>query len=144
MSSKMRWRLISTRRKYCKKVLERFGFGEAHGSATPMETNARFSKRIEPPQDDCIDFGYQGAIGSFMYLATSTWPDIFYAVGYLRRFVSNPSRKHLEQPSKWCSTCLVHVRTASDSQKTWSQKKMLSVLDIVMVIKVMIPTQEKV
>ncbi|GMF48718.1 unnamed protein product [Phytophthora fragariaefolia] len=28
--------------KYCKEVLERFGFDGAHGSGTPMETNAKF------------------------------------------------------------------------------------------------------
>ncbi|RMX69064.1 hypothetical protein DD238_005578 [Peronospora effusa] len=78
--------------KYCKEVLEKVGFGEAHGSATPMETNTRYRKCIEPAED--TDFDYRGTIGSLMYLATTTRPDIAYAVSYLSRFVSNPSRKH--------------------------------------------------
>ena len=45
--------------KYCTEVLETIGFGNAHGSATPMETKARFSKRIEPPEHNCIDFEYR-------------------------------------------------------------------------------------
>ncbi|KAE9284760.1 hypothetical protein PF008_g27084 [Phytophthora fragariae] len=79
---------------YCKEVLDRFGYGEAHGSATPMETNVKFKPNEESEKNEDISFDYRAAIGSLMYLTTSTRPDIAFPVGYLSRFVSNPSKKH--------------------------------------------------
>ena len=37
---------------------------------------------------------YQSVVGSLMYLATCTRPDIAYAVGMLARFASKPNRSH--------------------------------------------------
>lgn len=79
--------------KYCNEILERFGFDGAHGSATPMETTAKYSQSTSA-QDEEPSFDYRGAIGALMYLATSTRPDIAYSVGYLSRFVANPTQKH--------------------------------------------------
>ncbi|OWZ16396.1 Integrase, catalytic core protein [Phytophthora megakarya] len=78
--------------KYCSEVLELFGFDATHGSATPMETNAKFTSRTE--DDEVSSFDYRAVIGSLMYLATSKRPDIAFSVGYLSRFVSNTSKKH--------------------------------------------------
>ncbi|KAE9131822.1 hypothetical protein PF010_g3399 [Phytophthora fragariae] len=79
---------------YCKEVLDRFGYGQAHGSATPMETNVKFKPNEESEKNEDLSFDYRAAIGSLMYLTTSTRPDIAFPVGYLSRFVSNPSKKH--------------------------------------------------
>lgn len=80
--------------KYCKEGLERFGYSGAHGSATPMETNAKFGPGNSSQEDSVPSFDYRAAIGSLMYLATSTRPDIAFSVGYLSRFVSNPAKKN--------------------------------------------------
>ena len=84
------------RSKYCNEVLERFELSEAHGSATPMETNARYSKFTEESHGDGSKdtFDYRQAIESLMYLAVCTRPDISFAVGTLSRFMSNPTRNH--------------------------------------------------
>jgi hypothetical protein len=79
---------------YCEEVLDRFGYSEANGSATPMETNAKFQPNKETERNDAPPFDYRAAIGSLMYLATSTRPDISFSVGYLSRFVSDPTKKH--------------------------------------------------
>jgi len=79
---------------YCQEVLDRFGYGEAHVSATPMETNAKFKPNEISEKIEDLPFDYRAAIGSLMYLTTSTRPDIAFPVGYLSRFVSNPSKKH--------------------------------------------------
>ena len=39
--------ILNHQSKYCNEILDRFGFGTAHASATPMETNAKYSKVIE-------------------------------------------------------------------------------------------------
>jgi hypothetical protein len=38
---------------------------------------------------------YQSIVGSLMYLAVNTRPDIAYAVSVLSRFLTNPSEKHV-------------------------------------------------
>ncbi|KAG3205774.1 hypothetical protein PC128_g1256 [Phytophthora cactorum] len=41
-----------------------------------------------------IGIEYRAAIGALMYMATSTRPDLAYPVGYLSRFVDNPTVQH--------------------------------------------------
>ena len=41
-----------------------------------------------------VSIPYLSAVGSLMYLATSTRPDIAYSVGLLARFSSNPGMRH--------------------------------------------------
>ncbi|OWZ04982.1 hypothetical protein PHMEG_00023015 [Phytophthora megakarya] len=48
--------------KYCKEVLDRFGLGAAHGSATPMETNAKFKSKHNIEAEDVPSFDYRAAI----------------------------------------------------------------------------------
>jgi hypothetical protein len=42
------------------------------------------------------DVPYQRAIGSLMYAATSTWPDLAFPVATLSQFMRNPGRPHWE------------------------------------------------
>ncbi|POM58835.1 Copiatype Polyprotein [Phytophthora palmivora] len=70
--------------------------GEAHGSATPMETNAKFKSGEESEDEEAFSFDYRAATGSLKYQATSTRPDTAFSMGYLSRFVSKPTKKHRE------------------------------------------------
>ena len=88
---------------YCNEVLKRFGFDQRERvSKIPMEVNAKFSATLHlNDQENVTDddnestFNYRSAVGALMYLATSTRPDLAFAVGYLSRFVSKPTRKHI-------------------------------------------------
>ena len=49
---------------------------------------------------------YLSAVGSLMYLAVGTCPDIAFAVGALSRFNANPGRAHWKQFGMSSSTRL--------------------------------------
>ncbi|GAB9477602.1 hypothetical protein Gpo141_00014705, partial [Globisporangium polare] len=90
--------IIIHQQKYCTQVLERFGFGgtETHKCGNPVEVTARFtSDDGDDEKPSAPAFAYREAVGSLMYLATCTRPDVAYALGQLSRFVAKPSNKHI-------------------------------------------------
>lgn len=68
-------------------LLKRFNMLDANPVSTPMECNVRLglSKNEEENQSNS-DVPYQSLIGSLMYLAVNTRPDIAYAISYLSQF----------------------------------------------------------
>ena len=87
--------------KYCEDVINRFNFGDAHASRIPMETNIRLAvndtdtARAKRIPDNGKEFPYRELIGSLMYLATCTRPDLAYVVGQLSRYVQSPTQQHI-------------------------------------------------
>jgi KUP system potassium uptake protein len=83
-----------SQRKYARDILVKYGYDNANKCGNPMETNARLvSGGKDEPTDSSFD--YRGALGMLMYLATSTRPDLAYALGQLSRFVAQPTQKHV-------------------------------------------------
>ena len=76
---------------YVEKVLSRFGYSDYKPISTPYDASVilRKNKRIMRDQ-----LRYSQIIGSLMYLASATRPDISFAVSKLSRFVSNPGDDH--------------------------------------------------
>lgn len=84
------------------KLLTKFGLENANPVATPIDPNIKLDD--EECSSDEIDaqrerdprgmYGYATLIGSLMYLALGTRPDITYAVNKLAQFTSNPKPKH--------------------------------------------------
>ncbi|WVZ54109.1 hypothetical protein U9M48_004964 [Paspalum notatum var. saurae] len=72
---------------YVEKVLSRFGYIDSKPSPTPYDPSVTLkkNKRIGVNQ-----LKYSQIIGSLMYLASATRPDISFAVSKLSRFMSNP------------------------------------------------------
>lgn len=67
---------------YVNQLLKRFNMSECNEVRTPMESNVNLKKG-----DFCeTKFPYQQLIGSLMYLAVLTRPDIAYSVSYLSQF----------------------------------------------------------
>ena len=78
---------------YTENLLQKFGMQDSKPVNTPVESGAKLHSATE--EDELVDqVKYQSAIGSLMYLAVSTRPDIAYAVNSLAKFNSKPSEEH--------------------------------------------------
>ena len=75
--------------RYAEKVLERFGMENASPVVTPMQAQISVADTETEPIDSTL---YRRAIGSLMYLAVGTRPDIAFAVGRLAQFVEAPTK----------------------------------------------------
>ena len=81
--------------RYSERILQRFGFGDVNPVFTPIErgmvaelgsfVNDRPLEKSEP---------YREAIGSLLYLATVSRPDLSFCVNYLSRYNNKPMVSH--------------------------------------------------
>ena len=76
---------------YVEKVLSRFGYSDCKPVSTPYDPSVILRKNRRIMRDQ---LRYSQIIGSLMYLASATRPDISFAVSKLSRFVSNPGDDH--------------------------------------------------
>jgi hypothetical protein len=87
-----------SQRQYILDMLKRYGHADCNPIGTPMEPNLKLSKDQAPVTPEEIaymkDIPYIHAVGSLMYLAVATRPDIAYTVGVLARFNHNPGKAH--------------------------------------------------
>nr|GAT42892.1 polyprotein [Mycena chlorophos] len=72
----------------------------AHSAPSPMVPGARIGREFCPSSDEKKDamrnVPYRAVVGSLLWIANGTRPDIAYAVGVLSQFLSNPGRVHWE------------------------------------------------
>jgi hypothetical protein len=89
-----------TQRSYIQSIIDRYGLADARTCSMPLDPHNLLSKNQCPttPQEfaEMRDVPYREAVGSLMYAALGTRPDIAYAVGHLARFSENPSKPHWE------------------------------------------------
>lgn len=78
--------------KYISTIVDRFNLSNAHPVSTPLDPSIRL---IPSTTSNSSDFPYATAIGSLMYAAVSTRPDISYAVQTLSQFTSNFDNSHV-------------------------------------------------
>ena len=76
---------------YVEKVLSRFDYIDSKPSPTPYDPSVMLRKNRKIAKDQ---LRYSQIIGSLMYLASATRPDISFAVSKLSRFMSNPGTDH--------------------------------------------------
>ena len=82
-------------------LLDKYGLMNANPASTPMDLNVKLDidtkndeKEAEAEENLKINHDYAQLIGSLMYLALATCPDISYAVNRLAQFTSNPKAIH--------------------------------------------------
>lgn len=78
--------------RYIQIILERFGMENSNPVATPLDPEIKLSPLFEDKTP--IDAPYAAAIGSLMYAAIGTRPDIAFAVQHLSQFTKRPSNTH--------------------------------------------------
>ena len=82
---------------YIDMLLKKFRLEHANLVTTPLDPNVKFDS-IENSESEFDDkkvlTGYAQLIGSLMYLAIGTRPDIAFAVNKLAQFSSNPKQEH--------------------------------------------------
>lgn len=82
---------------YIWEILKRFGMADCKATCTPSDTNTKLS--INMPGDDATmeelkKIPYQEAVGSLLYLAQGTRPDIAFAINDVSRFNANYNMAH--------------------------------------------------
>jgi hypothetical protein len=73
---------------YAKKMLEKFGLDEANPVQIPIDKDCYTNDSATPLT---CDIPYREAVGSLMYLATATRPDLSFSVGFVARNMQNPT-----------------------------------------------------
>ena len=90
------------------KVLCRFGFSDCEPAPTPYDPSVLLRKNQRIAMDQ---LRYSQIIGSLIYLASTTRPDISFVVCKLSRFVSNPGDDHwraLERMMRYIKGTMSH------------------------------------
>ncbi|GMF42868.1 unnamed protein product [Phytophthora fragariaefolia] len=83
---------------YTESTIKNFGKENVKPGLTPLEPGVHFTRADEPQTgDDKVKMKakpYRSLVGSLIYLACGTRPDISVAIAKLSRFLENPGEKH--------------------------------------------------
>ena len=81
-------------KKYLKDLLSKFGMEDSKPVSTPMDINVKLEKNdgVSKNVDPIL---YQSMVGSLLYAAVATRPDIAQAVAAVSKFNSCPNESHL-------------------------------------------------
>ncbi|XP_066392281.1 uncharacterized mitochondrial protein AtMg00810-like [Miscanthus floridulus] len=77
---------------YAAKILEGARLTGCNPNHTPMESRLKLSKSSSAPLVDATK--YRSIVGSLWYLVNSR-PDLAYSMGYISRFMENPTTEHM-------------------------------------------------
>jgi hypothetical protein len=112
---------------YIDKIIERVGLQDANPVSTPLNLNVNLEvEETEGDNDQEIDNRassmYAKAIGSLMYAAIGTRPDIAFAVHLLARFTKSPKPKHwtaVKRVFRYLKKTREYSLTYGGSDQTW-------------------------
>lgn len=81
-------------KQYIQRMIEKYGMKDANPVTTPADVNVKLVKQdgVSKHVDKAL---YQSIIGSLLYAAIATRPDIAQAVSVVSRFCSEPTEMHL-------------------------------------------------
>jgi hypothetical protein len=103
---------------YVEKVLSRFGFVDSKPSPTPYDPSVTLRKNKKIARDQ---LRYSQIIGLLVYLASTTRPDISFAVSKLSRYMSNQSDDHwhvLERVLCYSKRTIILTKSTMEAEPT--------------------------
>lgn len=115
-------------KKYAENILKKFQMENCMPVATPMETGAVLVKNPTDSKKFESATEYQSAIGSLLYLANFTRPDLSFAVHKLAQFAKNPHMVHWKAVKRVLAY-LKGTLSLGLMYKANSEKKMLAYAD---------------
>lgn len=84
--------------KYISNILKRFGMQESHGTTTPISVGVKLDKPQRPATTqekvELDKIPYKQAVGSLIFLACLTHPDLAYAIHLVSQFMADYRRDH--------------------------------------------------
>ena len=80
-------------KQYITLMLRKFGFADANTVSTPADCNVKLVKD-DHVSNSTDQAEYQSMVGSLLYIAMGTRPDIAQAVGAFSKFCSNPTEAY--------------------------------------------------
>lgn len=83
---------IVSQEKFIADCIEKFGLKDAKQKSLPTVESLNFES---PDLDAVTQRQYRGLIGSLMYIANQTRPDVCFAVNYMSRFMQKAKQLHL-------------------------------------------------
>jgi hypothetical protein len=86
--------LMINQTKYINDLLAKFNMTDCNTVAMPMDPSVKLDDVEELPEDSLIRALYASLIGSLMFLAVATRPDIACAVSRLAAYISRPGELH--------------------------------------------------
>ncbi|KAK9873685.1 hypothetical protein WA026_023685 [Henosepilachna vigintioctopunctata] len=99
--------IVIDQKDYILQLLEKFNMSECKSVKTPLESKLEF----DLTKENCKDVPYQELIGSLMYLAVLTRPDIAYSVSFLSQFNNN----HSVEQWKCAKRILRYLKSTKDN-----------------------------
>ncbi|KAJ7297158.1 hypothetical protein O6H91_Y076800 [Diphasiastrum complanatum] len=85
-------------KRYVRELIARFEMEDANPVATPVERGLVLTKEMCPVTEDekskMIDVPFRSLVGSLMYAAVCTRPDVAFSVNRVSQFSSNPGWQH--------------------------------------------------
>jgi len=88
-------RLYISQEHYIESMLDRFGMLDSKPVKTPLPTTFKSQSATDAEFEEARHEDYPGMVGSIMYAATITRPDIAYAAGLLARTASKWNKAHV-------------------------------------------------
>lgn len=90
--------ITMSQRKYIQNILKKFNMENSKPVTTPLNSSIKLSKEMCPKTEtekaEAEKLPYQNLVGSLMYLAVSTRPDIAHAVSVLSQYNTNYGKEH--------------------------------------------------
>lgn len=86
--------LVIHQSSYTKKIIEKFGMRDANSGSVPADPHAILSITETDESKETTNVPYREAVGSLVFLATVSRPDISYAVNVVSKYLGEHNQSH--------------------------------------------------